>query len=366
MNYKRVFALLSLGIVILAIMIYFVGPGEILKALETADPFYVLVAIIIQIVVLILLTACWGVVASSLDIKYKKIPLFAMELLGLAINNLTPSGRAGGEPVRAYLLSKYSGTPFKKTFATVMGDKLFDTFPFAALAIIAMIYLIFTIRLSFTVTATLIGVLILFVLLLGFIIYICINESFAVRSIKWVFRQVRKITKRDLDNYEKTTLEQVSGFQDSLRYLMANKRVFFLAVLISCGAWLLEVVRVYVVFLAFGTDVSLGLIASVFLISTLVGMIPTLPGGVGAIDGIMILVYSIAGISSFISTAATLIERLISYWLVSFMGLATLPYFGTGVLDEVSISESEQTEEELYEEQLDDEETKKLEDNKSN
>lgn len=360
MNYKRVFGLLSIGVVILAIMVYFVGPGEILLALKEADLYYVLLAIIIQFVVLFLLTACWAVVVSSLDIKYKKIPLFAMELLGLAVNNLTPSGRAGGEPVRAYLLSKSSGEPFKKTFATVMGDKLFDTFPFAALAVVAILYLILTIHLSQTITATLIGVLILFVVLLGLIIYICINEKFALKSIKWVFRQVRKITSRDLDKAEKSTLEQVSGFQTSLRLLMANRKVFALAVIISCLAWLLEVVRVYVIFLAFGTQVSLGMIASVFLISTLVGMIPTLPGGVGAIDGVMILIYSMAGVSPFVSTATTLIERLISYWMVSIMGLATLPYFGTGVLDEVSMSESELTEEKLYEEELDDEKSEKL------
>lgn len=52
----------------------------------------------------------------------------------------------------------------------------------------------------------------------------------------------------------------------------------------------------------------------------------------------MILVYSLSGIPPFISTAVTLVERLISFWMVSVLGLLTLPYFGTGVLDEVDIN----------------------------
>ena len=70
-------------------------------------------------------------------------------------------------------------------------------------------------------------------------------------------------------------------------------------------------------------------------------MIPTLPGGVGAIDGVMILIYSVAGISPFVSTASTLIERLISFWFVAILGLLTLPYFGTKVLDEVNFGDEE-------------------------
>lgn len=354
MNYKRVFGLLLVGLIILAAMIIFIGPGEILLALEEANKLYVLLAIIIQFIIMFLWNGRWSIIASSVDIKHKQFPLFAMMLLGLTVNEITPSGRTGGEPVRAYLLSKNTGAPFKKTFATVMGDKLFDTLPFGVLAIIAILYLIFTIHLSMAITVTLIGVLILFIVLLALLIYICINEQFAFKTIKWIFRQARRFMSRNLDDYEKSSLESVTGFQKSLKLLMADRKVFSIALIISFIAWFLELIRVYVVFLAFGTPVSLGMISAVFLISTLVGMIPTLPGGVGAIDGVMILVYSIAGIPPFVSTAATLIERLISYWMVAILGLMTLPYFGTGVLDEVNLHENEQQEALKYEEELED------------
>lgn len=80
---------------------------------------------------------------------------------------------------------------------------------------------------------------------------------------------------------------------------------------------------------------SLGMVASVFLVSSLIGIIPILPGGLGSIDGVMILLYSMAGIPAGISTAATLVERMISLWMVIIIGVILLPFFGTGALSYV-------------------------------
>jgi len=90
----------------------------------------------------------------------------------------------------------------------------------------------------------------------------------------------------------------------------------------------------------------------VFIVASLVGMIPLLPGGLGAIDGVMILFYSSAGISPSISAAATVIERLISFCMTTTLGFLILPYYGSSVLDKInttSVSE-EETAKEIIEE----------------
>jgi uncharacterized protein (TIRG00374 family) len=114
---------------------------------------------------------------------------------------------------------------------------------------------------------------------------------------------------------------------------MEDKKVLLEATIISFIVWFLELFRVYLVFLAFGVNVSLGMIASVFLVSCLIGVIPALPGGLGSIDGVMILLYSMAGISASISTAATLVERMISLWMVIVIGVILLPFYGSSVLE---------------------------------
>ena len=69
-------------------------------------------------------------------------------------------------------------------------------------------------------------------------------------------------------------------------------------------------------------------------------MIPLLPGGLGAVDGVMILFYSAAGITASVSAAATVIERLISFWLATIIGMIILPHYGSSVLDKKSLSSS--------------------------
>ena len=65
-------------------------------------------------------------------------------------------------------------------------------------------------------------------------------------------------------------------------------------------------------------------------------MIPLLPGGLGAVDGMMIILYSAAGVPPSISAAATIVERLISFWMTSFIGLGMLPFVGAGVMEKFS------------------------------
>ena len=92
--------------------------------------------------------------------------------------------------------------------------------------------------------------------------------------------------------------------------------------------------------MAFGAQVNPVVIGEVFILASLAGMIPLLPGGLGAVDGIMIVFYSAAGITASISAAATVIERLISFWMATIIGLVILPYYGSSVLDKISLGSS--------------------------
>jgi glycosyltransferase 2 family protein len=89
------------------------------------------------------------------------------------------------------------------------------------------------------------------------------------------------------------------------------------------------------VFPAFNVPISPELVAAVFIISNLIGIIPILPGGVGTVDGTMILLYSLAGVNPSISAAATILERLISFWMTSILGIVVLPYFGREVIEKL-------------------------------
>jgi hypothetical protein len=63
----------------------------------------------------------------------------------------------------------------------------------------------------------------------------------------------------------------------------------------------------------------------------------------------MILLYSSSGISPSISAAATVVERLISFWMTTIIGFLVLPFYGEEALDKIS-SVMSSDEEEITEE----------------
>ena len=92
-----------------------------------------------QVFTYYLYTLRWKILNGVANINSGIKELLPMVLVGLAVNNITPSGRGGGEPVRAYILAKEKNYPMEETFATVVADRALDTFPFVILAVLTII-----------------------------------------------------------------------------------------------------------------------------------------------------------------------------------------------------------------------------------
>ena len=326
MDRKTIF-LLIFSVAILLVMLWFVGIDQVIDALKMANPLIIALAILTQVFTYFLYTLRWQILNKLTDKDVSIKELLPMVLVGLAVNNITPSGRGGGEPVRAYVLAKRKDYQFEETFATVVADRALDTFPFVVvLAVIAI------------------------VIVLMVIIYMCINPGFGQRVDGWIIGLVRRFYKKNSEELEQKIHDAILGFQDTMKLLISNRKVMYYTIPLSFVIWIFEIIRVYLVFMSFGANVSLITIGEVFIVASLVGMIPLLPGGLGAIDGVMIIFYSAAGISSSVSAAATVVERLISFWMATIIGLVILPYYGSSVLDKVSASSSGEIEESINEE----------------
>lgn len=335
MKHKTLLLILA-GIGVLVVMVLFIGPAKIENALKMANLWYLALAVLIQLAIYGIWTERWAVTTSSLGISIKRRHLLPMLMVGLAINNITPSGRGGGEPVRAYILGKYSQSPTENAFATVIADRGLDTFPFIALAAVTIIAAVLYINLPQWMVIALIICLILLIVIFILALYMSINREFGDRVIRFLLRIIKRISEKRHDKIEKRAVNAVEGFQNSMKIMLSDRKVFFYGIPLSFLIWALEILRVYVVFVALNINAPLEIIAAVFVISTLIGMIPLLPGGLGAVDGMMILLYSYAGIPPSVSAAATIVERLISFWMTTILGVAVLPYFGADAVEKLS------------------------------
>ena len=342
---KKTLFFFGISFLILAIMLYFVGIEQVIAALEVAKLEYIAIAIAIQVSTYYLFTLRWKILNNLIGIKTGIKTLLPMLMVGLAVNNITPSGRGGGEPVRAYILSREEGYPVEETFAAVVADRALDTFPFVVLAAITIIAMALSFSFDLWLLVVMVLAVIAIVLLLILIIYMSINPAFGKRVDGWIIRLVRRFYKNNSEEFEEKVHKAIKGFQDTMKMVISNKNVLYYALPLSFLIWIFEILRVYFVFLAFGAAINPVVIGEVFIVASLVGMIPLLPGGLGAVDGIMIIFYSAAGITASVSAAATVIERLISFWMATIIGLMIVPHYGSSVLDKISFSSKEQIEE---------------------
>ena len=342
---KKTIFFFGISILILVVMLYFVGIDKVISALEVAKLEYIAIAIAMQVFTYYLYTLRWKILNNLVDINVGIKKLLPMILVGLAVNNITPSGRGGGEPVRAYILAREEGYPMEETFATVVADRALDTFPFIILAVLTIIGMALSFKFDLWLLIVMVLAVIAIIFILVLLIYMSINPGFGKRVDGWIIGLVRRFYKKNSDELEEKIHGVIKGFQGTMKMVISDKKVLYYAFPLSFVIWIFEILRVYIVFLAFGATINPFVIGEVFIIASLVGMIPLLPGGLGAVDGIMILFYSAAGISASISAAATGIERLISFWMATIIGLMILPHYGSSVLDKISFSSKEQIEE---------------------
>ena len=337
---KKTLFFIGLSIVILMAMLYFVGIDRIISILKTADLYLIALAVLIQIFTYFLYTLRWKILNDVSHIKVSFKNLLPIMMVGLAVNNITPAGRGGGEPVRAYILAKQHNYPMKDTFAAVVADKLLDTFPFVVLAAITIFSMIMYFNVSFTLIVLMVAAIIAIIALLIVFIYMCVNVKFGMRVEGWIVGLIRKIKKNDSESLENKVHGFILGFQDNMKLLMSSNKVLYCTIALSFLIWFFEILRVYVVFSAFGLTLNFAVIAEVFIVASLVGMIPILPGGLGAVDSLMAVLYSKAGIAISLTAPITLIERLISFWMATIIGLILIPHYGASVLDKLSVSSS--------------------------
>ena len=343
---KKTIGFLGISILILVIMLYFVGIDQVIDALKIANLYIIALAIVVQIFTYFLYTLRWQILNKLADMDDGIMKLLPMVLVSLAVNNITPSGRGGGEPVRAYLLSQSNDDyHFQDSFATVVADRALDTFPFVVLAAITIASMALFFDFDIWLLVIMVLAVIAIVAVLIVLIYMCINPGFGKRVDGWIIGLVRRFYKKDTEELENQIHEAIAGFQDTMKMLMSNRKGLVYTLILSFIIWGFELLRVYLVFSAFGANVDLIIIGEVFIVACLVGMIPLLPGGLGAVDGLMIIFYSAAGVPASISAAATVIERLISFWMTTIIGMVIMPYYGADVLSKISGSSSEELEE---------------------
>lgn len=304
-----------LGILLFFGVIFFFGGLEVINILLNANIGYFFIALSLQLFTIFLYTVRLKIIISTQKYKLKFTRIFKILISGVAVNQLTPIVKAGGEPVKLYYLTK-SNIPTTKATPSVIIEITSELISFYITLLILIIFLSTTKLIS--VGFLYIGIILSVLCLTGFffVFKILLDKN---KIEKFIEKYVLKFFKADAKISSKI-------FTSSFRNLLYNKRLCLKIFSISFFCRFLDFFRIYFVFLAINFQVPFTLVLVVWVLQVLFSSIPWLPGGLGLVEGGTISTLLILGIPTSFSSSLLLLDRFLSFWLVVILGL-TILYF---------------------------------------
>ncbi|MCC4771083.1 flippase-like domain-containing protein [Methanosarcina sp. DH2] len=243
----------------------------------------------------------WQQVLSSVGYNLKAVNLLPIMFGAAFVNNITPASRTGGESLRIIWANRSFGISYTHALITILFERLVEAIP-VALLFLYVLYIspsfeklfllqrdILSLNSSLLVTLTLIGT--------------GIGAWFLLRKSSFFVKKL---------------------YQDCKQL----NRSFAPVLLLSCGVWGLDVIRLKLVASALSLPLSLDLIITLSVLYLILGCLPITPGGLGIVEGGLVSLLLYFGLPLASAGSFVFLERFVSYGLSSLIGFLYLFYYG--------------------------------------
>jgi len=329
------FVLFLLSLAFIAGILYYVGFNETVGVMLSIQPAYFVLLILLQLFTMFLSAVKWRIILRHVKVSFKNI--LAVTFVGYFINNITPIGMAGGEPVKAYLLAKKEGIAPEKAFSSVVVDLFLEIIPIFLLSSIA-IFLILTNGISMEIAMVIIAAS--FVLLFFFVLSLtlAINKEYSMKIINVLLCSFSRLPyMKGRAEKIRSEIEVIYGkFNKAMKEQMLDNYILLFGTCISIIVWSLRILRVYIIFLAIGIKIPMATLVIVQAFAIVVTFIPISPGALGIWEGTNIALFSLlgasAGVTAVMAATVTMIDRLIFYVFPTVLGVVSAMWLGVNVL----------------------------------
>jgi len=289
---------------------------------------FILIVFFINLLMYALSIFRWRIIIQKIS-KIGYFVLFPIFFVGGLINQLTPGTKSGGQPLRAYYLTKLNKKDYADNLATVLFEFFSGSFTSFVLLVFSLFYL--SRRFQFKVYYSIVIFLVLSILMVLFLIYLTykieIKSKIARRMLSLIYK-IRFIKKRykTFVMFENNVFRGAREFFKESFIFLKDSSLVLKQMFIEFMVYLLEFLKVYLLFMALGVDVPFMVVAVISVISQMVGFLFFSPGGLGAVEGTMVGLYYLFGISPEIAAAVTIINRIMIYLYEFLFGYISLIY----------------------------------------
>lgn len=297
---------LIISTVCVILILYFVDLGKFVEAVRTADPFWLVLSVLMAVLWLAVRGVVWRALLRE-NASYRDVFLTLNE--GYLLNNFLPLRL--GELGRAFLLSRKSGLGFMQVLPTIVLERVLDL-AFSALILIAAVPFVVGAsgadRVAYAIGALVVAGL--------FALYLL------ARNHDWALGVFDKLSLR-WPVLQRFGGDLLKSFFEGLA-ILTDGRLFLRVLLLMTVNWIIAIAQFWVILLAFFPQASavwamFGLGAAAFG-----GAIPALPGGVGTFEAVMAAALTLITADPARSLAAAIVAHLLNYLITGVFGIYAL------------------------------------------
>ncbi len=320
------YILLAIGLIVLSLLVWHIGPANIYEAAARLGPTALLVILIPSVVMYSVEAYGWKVVLGRVAQGVPFWRLLTIRTAGEVVNMTTPTAYLGGEPLKAYLLKKYN-IPMTEGAASVVIAK-------TTMTIAEVCFILMGIALGFwilgagssagqTITAALLSVGLLVCSIAGFV-FIQHRGLFAS-----TLSMVKKLGLR-IQSLEAQEEHLRSIDRTILNFYRHHQRAFLASIGVYFFGWLAESLEVFGIIYFLGGSVNFLTAISIGALAVFIkGGTFFIPGSLGAQDAGNMLLLQTFGYSDVTGLTFALLRRFRELVWIG-IGLLCLAMVGKG------------------------------------
>jgi len=298
-----------------------VDTEQTLKYISHASYRLLFAACVLEVAALAGYANLFRYILRVLDVRLRLHEAWAITISGLAVSHILSAGGVGGWVITYNALMKYK-VPHGIIFVAIAAQQFFNYIVLWLFFAMAMAYLIVT-RGGGSIIGYLLGVSLIVGLLAitSYGAYLYKRPEQLHRRAHGAARLANRALRREVLHEH-----HIDGWMENLLigiHRMTRRRGEVTAtLLLACVFWLFDMACLWCTFRAFGVDLNIGYLLVGYVIAYSVGTLAPTPGGLGAIEGIMIALYVSFGVPSAVAVAVVLVYRIINFWLPIAPGFA--------------------------------------------
>jgi uncharacterized protein (TIRG00374 family) len=248
-------------------------------------------------------------------LRYRSLYRLALELN--FVNNIFPSGGVSGFSYFSLRLKSGAGVSGAKATIIQLMKYVMMFVSFQVLLGLGLIMLSFSGRVNgvvILVASSLVTLLAISTMLLGFVVG-------SKRRIQWFLTRLTKVANRIIHIVRPKYPETINiskaqtvftELHENYKILQRQPKNLVRPLFYSLLANTVEVLSIYVVYIAFGSWVNPGAVIIGYAIANVAGLVSVLPGGVGIYEALMTAVLAASGVPAGVSLPVTVMYRVLS------------------------------------------------------